>query len=161
MGAGTLDHSPPFGYFLVKKGMEEEIESYQKIAKISLEQQSALRQGNIDLLNSLIAEKHRLITQIDKIEKKISPARNSLRDNVDILPKDVLINLRRLHGELKFTMDDVRDNDALAFNFVKKVKNTIEDKIVSFRKDSRIVSQSYIYQRKDEKPVPRFFDKMG
>jgi len=159
MSAHTF--SPPFGYFLVMKGMEEEIDNYRKIIDISGEQQVALEKGNIDLLNKLIGEKGRLITQIDKIEQKISPARNSLRGKVESLPPEVLVKLRRIHGELQITMDEVRNKDSQALAFAMEVTENMKNRISTLKRDSKLVSRSYLYKNKDEKPIPRFFDKMG
>jgi len=153
--------SPPFGYFLVMKGMEEEIDNYRKIIDISGEQQVALEEGNIDLLNKLINEKGRLITQIDKIEQKISPARNSLRGKVESLPSEILVKLRKIHGELQITMDEVRHKDNQALAFAMEVTENMRNRISTLKRDSKLVSRSYLYKNKDEKPIPRFFDKMG
>jgi flagellar biosynthesis/type III secretory pathway chaperone len=55
--------------------MEEEIEYFKDVIRISEEQKSALQNSNTEIVNKLIHEKQKIMEQIDRIEKRISPAR--------------------------------------------------------------------------------------
>jgi hypothetical protein len=159
----SLAENPPFLYFMVQQGMEEEINTFQEITKISEAQVNAIKEGSIDTLNSLIREKQILIEQIDKIEKKISSPRTALKENISNLPHKVLVKLRQLHGDLQITMDEVKYKDSQALETITEVKNKMHESLGTLRNNIRIYSGSYLAPSygKDNPPSPRFFDKKG
>jgi len=58
-------------------------------------------------------------------------------------------------------MDEVRNKDSQALAFAMEVTENMKNRISTLKRDSKLVSRSYLYKNKDEKPIPRFFDKMG
>ncbi|MEQ8190867.1 MAG: hypothetical protein ABRQ39_23070 [Candidatus Eremiobacterota bacterium] len=148
----------PFAYFLVQKGMEEEIEYFKDIIRLSEEQKSALQNSNMEIANKLIHEKQKLMEQIDRIEKKISPARNMLKSNMSLLSRDVIVQLRTIHGTLQATMEDVKNKDGETIHAVTKLKDDAYKDIINLRNHSKVISKNY-FPHKDKTPVPYFFDR--
>lgn len=161
--SSSTEKPPPFLYFMVQQGMEDEINTFHEITKISDAQVKAISDGSIDTLNNLIREKQRLLEHIDRIEKKISSPRNTLKENMSHLPHKVLVKLRQLHGDLQITMDEVKFKDSQALEKITEVKNSMRDAIGTFRNNARIFSGTYLAPSytKEHPPSPRFFDKKG
>jgi hypothetical protein len=148
----------PFAYFLVQKGMEEEIEYFKDIIKISEEQKSALQNSNLEIANKLIQEKQKLMEQIDRIEKRITPARNVLKSNMSLLSRDVILKLRNIHGTLQSTMEDVKIKDGETVKTVTKLKDDSYKSLINLQNHGKIIAKNY-FPQKEKTPVPYFFDK--
>ncbi len=148
----------PFAYFLVQKGMEEEIEYFKDVIRISEEQKSALQNSNTEIVNKLIHEKQKIMEQIDRIEKRISPARNMLKSNMSLLSRDVISKLRTVHGTLQSTMEDVKIKDGETIHAAAKLKDDAYKNLINLRNHGRVIAKNY-FPHKDKAPVPYFFDK--
>lgn len=148
----------PFAYFLVQKGMEEEIEYFKDIIRLSEEQKSALQNSNIEITNKLIHEKQKLMEQIERIEKRISPARNVLKSNMSLLSREVILKLRTVHGTLQATMEDVKIKDGETIHAVTKLKDDSYQSLINVRNHGKVIAKNY-FPHKDKTPVPYFFDK--
>ena len=148
----------PFAYFLVQKGMEEEIEYFKDIIRISEEQKSAIQNSDMEITNKLIQEKQKLMEQIERIEKRITPARNVLKSNMSLLSREVILQLRNIHGTLQSTMDDVKAKDGEALNTVTKLKDDSYKNLINLRNHGKLIAKNY-FPQKEKSPVPYFFDK--
>lgn len=104
----------------VKQKYQGEIQLYQSMFGIGLEQEEAIRSRNLKRLLSLLSQREEIITRISQIDKEMLPLRTKyLQFNNSSEKEEIAILLKKLTGLLKKMLVQEEKNDSLMRKFIQ------------------------------------------
>jgi len=104
----------------VKQKYQGEIQLYQSMFGIGLEQEKAIRSRNLKRLLSLLSQREEIITRISQIDKEMLPLRTKYLQFKNCSEKEeIAILLKKLTGLLKKMLVQEEKNDSLMRKFIQ------------------------------------------
>lgn len=104
----------------LKQNYQGEIQLYQSMVEITVEQEEAIRSRNLKRLLSLLSQRQKIITRISQIDKEVLPLRTKyLQFNNCSEKEEIAILLKELTGLLKKMLVQEEKNDSLLRKFIQ------------------------------------------
>lgn len=135
----------------LEQGYQEELQLYQSMFKVNLEQNSAVKSGDMKKVFSLGNQKQEIVSKVDQIESRLSPWKKKRSESKFFLMNEELSALIKKIGSLleKILLQE-KENESCLKVFLGDIGQNIEH-----IQTGRILHNAYSYH----KTPARFMDQ--